>query len=212
MSLIGKILSGKEFNEIYKDTVFVKLTNCCEEHNGFMFRTGLNVDTVEFNPIGECSAGGIYFTEEKYIYMWTDCCGNKSVQWIRVVTIPDDARVYVEKQKFKADKMILSERSYIWCNEKYYINIIKHNYAYFKFVENPSNEMCKMVLQIDGMYLQYIKKQTPELCSIAILNSWKALKYVNEQTPELCLLAVSQYCQAIEYVVNQTEELCKFSD
>jgi hypothetical protein len=38
--------------------------------------------------------------------------------WTRNVIIPDDAKVYVENNKFKADKIILDDRQLIdWINE-----------------------------------------------------------------------------------------------
>jgi hypothetical protein len=59
----GEVISGGKFNWIYRDKQFVKLTNKEENHNGFQFQTGLNVDTSPFNPKGECRPGGIYFYE-----------------------------------------------------------------------------------------------------------------------------------------------------
>ena len=56
------VLTGEEFNKFYCDTFFYKLTNETEKHHNFQYQDGLNVDTVEFNPVGKCSAGGLYFT------------------------------------------------------------------------------------------------------------------------------------------------------
>jgi hypothetical protein len=57
------MITGTQFNEQYKDYKFVKLTSETENHNGFQFQTGLNVDHIKFNPMEECSPGGIYFTD-----------------------------------------------------------------------------------------------------------------------------------------------------
>ncbi len=97
----GKVMSGDEFNSAFPDTKFYKLTNKNEVHNEFRFKTGLNVDVLSFSPSGKCSAGGLYFTELQHIPLWLDyrpeiCC-------IRDVIIPEDARVYIEEKKFKAD-------------------------------------------------------------------------------------------------------------
>jgi hypothetical protein len=51
------MITGEEFNEQYKDYKFVKLTNETENDNGFQFKTGLNVNHSEFNPVGQCSPG-----------------------------------------------------------------------------------------------------------------------------------------------------------
>lgn len=102
------VVSGKKFNELYKDTKFVKLTNGPEIHNGFQFVDGLNIDTVEFNPTSQCCAGGIYFCVKDMTEHWRRNLA--SIFFIRDVTIPDDAQVYCESEKFKADKIILSRR------------------------------------------------------------------------------------------------------
>src|ERR1051325_8405242 len=100
------VLSGKKFNKKYHNKEFYKLTNELENHNGFQFKTGLNTDIIKFNPISECKPGGIYFTELDYVLAWISY-NNKKMTKIRKVTIPDNAKVYVEKIKFKADKLIL---------------------------------------------------------------------------------------------------------
>jgi hypothetical protein len=101
---LPKMLTGEQFNEKYKYHKFVKLTNETENHNSFQFQTGLNIDHVKFNPVGECSQGGIYFTDINKIYIWLHY-SDKHMYWIRNVTIPDDAQIYVETDKFKADKL-----------------------------------------------------------------------------------------------------------
>ena len=109
---ITRTFSGKDFNIKYANYSFVKLTTQDECHNGFQFKTGLNIDTIEFNPIGDCCPGGLYFTDLNVKDKWFKY-GNKTMIWERKVIIPDDALVYVELHKFKSDKFILEERSKI---------------------------------------------------------------------------------------------------
>ena len=52
---------GEKFNNAYPDTIFIKLTNEAEIHNGFKFQNGLNIDHVPFDPSGSCKRGGIYY-------------------------------------------------------------------------------------------------------------------------------------------------------
>lgn len=40
---------------------YYRLTNKAEVHRGLQYHDGLNVDPVEFSPVGSCSAGGMYF-------------------------------------------------------------------------------------------------------------------------------------------------------
>jgi hypothetical protein len=83
----GNVLQGKEFNELYKGKPFIKLTNKDEIHNGFKFKTGLNVDTVPFDPSSGCKPGGIYFCEFSNIVSWLDYNGTPN-QYYRYVLIP----------------------------------------------------------------------------------------------------------------------------
>ena len=58
-----KVYTGKEFNELNKITnnIYIKLTSKDGIHNGYQFKEGLNEDTMQFNPTGNCTSGGIYF-------------------------------------------------------------------------------------------------------------------------------------------------------
>lgn len=60
----------------------------------------------------------LYNTSLSNIYIWLD-----SKEFIRCVTIPDDAQVCIYKNKFKANKIIVGPRieiqdSDIWLNEE----------------------------------------------------------------------------------------------
>ena len=127
----SKLLSGKDFNQRYQTGKFVKLTNELENHNGYQFETGLNIDSIPFNPSGECRPGGIYFCLVEKIPMWLNYTDQPMI-YVRWVSIPDDALVYIEEDKFKADRMILSERQKIddfeeWKDLLYYSNAVKQN-------------------------------------------------------------------------------------
>jgi len=86
---------------------YYKILNEEENHRGLQYKTGLNIDPVEFNPYGNCQPGGIYFASK-------DILGFLSHgPWIRKVTIPEDAQIYKNPkppEKWKADKVILEER------------------------------------------------------------------------------------------------------
>jgi len=117
---IGKEMTGKEFNEAYPDIDLVKLTNKKEIHHGFQFTDGLNIDTFKFNSEVDCSPGGIYFVEKVYASEWIHYITyfeSKMMSNIRKVTIPNDARVYIEPHycqcKIKADKIILAPKEAI---------------------------------------------------------------------------------------------------
>jgi len=205
--MIGKVLSGKEFNELYKDNTFYKLTNDEENHNGFQFKDGMNVDNILFNPTKKCSPGGIYFTEYDKIPIWIEY-GDNVMYWIRKVVIPDNAQVYIEDYKFKADFMYLGERKSIWDDDELCMLAVQQNGWALQYVKEQTLELCKLAVQQNEYALYYVKKQTPELCELAVQKNGFALEYVKEQTPEICKLAVQEIGYALEYVKEQTPELC----
>ena len=89
--------------------MYFKITNREEKHNGMQYQTGLNVDILPFNdnPKASCVPGGIYFSDEKNI------CGFLTYgQWIREVTLPEDAKVVKDPSggKWRANKVLLGER------------------------------------------------------------------------------------------------------
>jgi len=92
---VGKVLSGAEFVKILDGVLLVKFVNNDDVHFGMTYRTGLNTDILEFNPNGECSGGGIYFTTLNDMYNHITSYGD----YMRYVTLPNDAKVYVEKKQ-----------------------------------------------------------------------------------------------------------------
>ena len=90
---------------------YYKVLNQELNHHGFQYvENALNVDTLKFNPSGECESGGLYFTREDIFNFL------KFGIYLCEVTIPEDAKVYENPGpiiKWKADKIILGEKKKI---------------------------------------------------------------------------------------------------
>jgi hypothetical protein len=154
-----KIETGIEFNSINMNGVeFYKILNEKENHHGFQYNDGLNIDTNEFNT-HTCSAGGLYFCEKKYISLYI----HYGI-YIRKVSIPNDARISIERYKFKADKIILGERQ-----------------SLKDFFSNQTYEFILAAVTQNGNALYHVNKecQTPELCLAAVTQNGNAMEYVN---------------------------------
>ena len=231
------ILSGTEFNERYPNTEFYKVLHHDCIHFGFTYQHGLNVDHIPFKPTGECSAGGLYFTEVDKVSYWIDRF--KSV-YIAKVTIPSNASVSVEKDKFKADQFVLDldnkvliKDFYMWENEEFCkISVsqadtynlvfvrnqpdeicklaVKHDYRALEYVINQTDEICKIAVSNHGFALEFVKDQTDDICKMAVKNGY-GLEFVKVQTDEICKIAVSKNGRALQYVLLQTDELCKLA-
>ena len=200
----NQIFNGKTFNEKYLDQILVKLTNQLENHNGYQFQTGLNIDSITFKPKGECQPGGIYFCQLKHLPLWVNY-SNKQMFYVRFVTIPDDALVWIERDKFKADRLILVERLEIgdlevWKDPAYCLTAVKNNNYAFKYVKEQTEEINLAAVKKDGRVLKYVLEQTEKINLAAVKTNGYALEYVLEQTPQICLAAVKNSGCALQYV------------
>ena len=181
------MITGKEFNEQNKGVRFVKLTNesCC--HNGFEFKEGLNVDTVEFDEKEECCPGGLYFCKYEDFGEWIKYGNHEKMEYIWDVTIPDEEKVINMGKKLKVHSFILLNKQCIWNN----------------------NDICLEVVKQNGYALEYVKEQTEEICLEAVKQNGLTLCNVKEQTEEICLEAVKQYGRALKYVKEEFKVVCQ---
>ena len=108
-----KLMSGKEFNERYPEVRLVKLTNPEEIHNTYQFRTGVNKESKIMTFEENCDPNGLYFTTLENIGRWFSYNGSGNMHYIRDVTLPDGALVWIGGSKFKASEIILGERKMI---------------------------------------------------------------------------------------------------
>lgn len=201
-----------EFLDKYKDVIFVKLTNQQENHNDFQYQTGLNIDTLTFNPTSECESGGLYFCSLDKLYRWLRY-GDKKMYYVRFVSFPEDVLIYEEEHSFKASSLILSERQVIselkiWEDNKYCLEAVKRDGSTLEYVRNQTEEICLKAVKQYGLALQYVLDQTDEICLKAIKRHDDALKYVKNQTEAICLEAVKQNGNALQFVKDQTDLIC----
>ena len=137
-----KEMSGEEFYTRFPNLSkrLVKLTSNTECHNEFQFKTGLNVDSIPFYPKDECQPGGMYFTDIDNISRWLDYSDDE-MKYCRTVKLPKDCRVYIEENKFKADRFILGKRVKIkdlpyWSDDDYCLNAVRNNTKSLKYVRD----------------------------------------------------------------------------
>ena len=91
-------------------TTYLKITNELENHKGFQYKNGLNVLIEPFSVSGSCCAGGLYFTEQRYIHHYYGYGVH-----IRVVELPiNDPDFLMVKDpqgnKWRANKIIFGKK------------------------------------------------------------------------------------------------------
>ena len=129
-----------------------------DKHYLHTYFEGENVDKIPFNPTGTCKPGGMYFTDYLNVPLYVNYG-----KLIADVTLPDDAKVYVETNKFKADKIIISN--------------IRPLEKFFSDFNYPKLHAVKL----NGKILKYFKEQTEEICLEAVKQDGFALKYVKNK-------------------------------
>ena len=209
---IHTVLTGAEFNALHADKKFVKVLNDSLCHYDFTYTAGLNVDTQPFNPSSTCSKGGLYFCEEEHLHLYLFSYGSICA----TVSIPDNALVYKEDTKYKANQLILHNIQPItelplWWDATFTKNIVQKNGYALKFIKEQTEEMCRLAVQQDGNALLNVKEPSEELCRLAVQQNGHALLYVKEPSEEVCRLAVQQNGWAIQYMKEPSEEVCRLA-
>jgi hypothetical protein len=211
---------GLEFNRLTKNIIFVKLMKSehnynfypsHEKHFGFQYVTGLNIDTIPFNPNGFCKEGGLYFCECSKFYMYLDD-EDYEIKYIRRVLIPDDAMVYVERNKFKADRIILSEKKLIselnaFNYESECLKFIEYNTIALRYIKNPSLKLRTKAFKKSLLALYYINGQIEEICLESVKINGMSLSFVKKQTLQICIEAVKQNRNATIYVDEKFKQI-----
>ena len=176
-------------------------------HNGFTYQAGLNVDTEPFEPQERCY-GGLYFSDLEHIAQYF-AYGD----WVARVTLPPNARwIQEDADKFKADRVILSDLQPwkdwdLWNDDTFIKHAVQQDGCVLQHAKHQTPELCLAAVQQNGLALQYVKRQTPTLCLAAVQEDGLALQYVKHQTYDICLTAGQENVQSLKYVKYRTHEL-----
>lgn len=188
---------------------FFKILRSDLTHYGFTYQPGLNVDTVPFNPEPVCGAGGLYFAHQTHIVPFLSYGS-----LIARVTLPSDARwVAVDEDKFKADRIVLSDiqpwkDSELWRDEVFCRKAVKYNGAFLQFVVQQTRELCLSAVQRFGDDVYFVRHPTEEICLAAVQAESRALQYITNPSEKVALAAVQQNGLMLQFVPHPTEEIC----
>ena len=95
--------TGKEFKTFFPpDRIFYKVLRISLIHHQFQYKVGINIDTKKFNPHGECAEGGLYFCHISDLPLYLDYG-----RCIAEIKILDDSLIYIEPNKYKANKFVI---------------------------------------------------------------------------------------------------------
>jgi hypothetical protein len=210
---VGKVLTGREVTDILDGMPLLKFMNDNDTHFGMTYKTGINVDVVQFNPNGKCCDGGIYLaTLDGFVGYY-----NRYGSYARRAYLEDDAKVYVEHHKIKCDKVILEERKLkddllaeLYCQ---YVSSGKIMYVPQNIFRNyrdvKSSDAIKNMLNISPHGIQYIRRKmrTDDLVKHVVGIDGTTLKHIDikQRTAEINKIAVTQNGMALQYVPKELQ-------
>lgn len=227
----GETISGYEFNKLFNGETFIKMLNFWQLHDGLCYKTGLNMVINDFNLKKECE-DGIYFCHLYQSPLWmfySDEFGRIKWYWYANVTVPNDAQIHIEKDKFKVDKIILGEMMFIdnlILPENIYLHHINKHPNIVKCIPLStlkSKGFFVNAIQVNPSVLKYASnyiKNEHTLCDLGVNSAYidamkkngSLLKFVpnNIMTHELCIMAIKQNGLSLKFVPNNimTHELC----
>jgi hypothetical protein len=156
---------------------FVKILSEDLKHNGFQYKEGMNVDTKPFDNNFNSSFGyGLYFTTNKLIYDYLSYG-----PLIADVTVPLDANVVQFADKFRADRIYISNIRR-WDRELDLEKALNNNGSAIKHIQNPSDELLLMAIRRNARNIQYIKNPTDEMKLAAIKQNTTTIQYIKDST------------------------------
>lgn len=172
----NRIIKGKNL----KNIPLYKITNIEENHHGFKYNDGENIDTLDFNATGDCMSGGLYFFQLKEIDNYTGYgC------YIRQVFVDDDEDVYCMSRKFKAHKINVGQ---------------KISLNGFKINDSDIARYLICYINIKWFHPDVITNEILELC-------WKNIKYIwlsdipeNYRNEKICMSYIKKDVRNFKYI------------
>jgi len=192
-------VSGTKFNDLYKNTKFYKFLNDDMIHHYFEYIVGLNIDHNVFCPNKGCLEGGLYFCEASKCHLYWSSYGKK----IALIKIPNNARVCIDRDSFKADRLIIDEICrFEYLPIDFWMRILKHT-----LLISLTESECRLTMARVGNVLYYIDHTDSGNKIIRRLdiqqNGW-AVWCDKDFTDEVSTLVSQQDGgDAFEYVKNQ---------
>jgi len=196
------MLPGTTFKELFGFFTFYKILQENELEKNQLLVTGLNdISLTQKNGYVD---GGIVFNIQDNLFKGLINHTN-IYKYIREVEIPDDALVFIDYNSFKADKLILKERSNIsdseiWNDINYCKEVLLLDHRYISFIKNPPYELLDWLLSKRPIAIEYIDQVPNDLIIKVITNMPYLIKYVKNPTIEHYLLAYEKNSYAIQYI------------
>lgn len=108
-----------------------------------------------------------------------------------IAEIPDDARVNIEQNRYKADKIILTEIiEYKNMPDKFWIDILPFDHNALRMIREQTEELCLIVLEQNVDAFHFMKDEFKESKRF---ESYKHILQNQEISDEICRNMVNDF-------------------
>jgi hypothetical protein len=190
---MDNVISGKDFNKL--GIIPCKILKRNLNHYNYQYKLGLNILKEKFKPYGECEGGGLYFCDMKKFYLYNDYG-----PFVGILKLPNDAKIYVEEDKFKTDKFIIEK---IVDKKEFYLDDYYDTENSFKIFE-------KLLFHIENPYY-YLRKQTDEINWLCIRMYPKFLERIENPNIEIIKYCINRIPGLFYHLENKPYDLCLFA-
>jgi hypothetical protein len=177
--------------------------------NEFKYNLGRNVDIIEFNPIPQCVAGGLYYTDFENMAQFTSY---GSI--IGIVKIDDGIPIVkINTNTYKSPEINILEfydfeefisNKELYTEEK---TRIKDPVLKFRLKENPSEEFKIATVKNNGLVIEYIKDPSESVQLAAVIQNGFAIQHIEEPSEDVQLAAVNSDADVILFIKDPSKEL-----
>jgi hypothetical protein len=201
------ILNSKGLYEKYGTNMrFYKLTNKKETHNNFLYKSGVNIDILPFNPNPTSRPGGMYFFSEPNLYKFMRYVDQP--YYIREVAFDELSLICEDGDNFKTNRFILCDRvdwrEYFNSRPALVYEAVKYSSNSIRYVDNQTDKLCLLAVNGDPFSIQYIINPSDEVIRVAIKkNAYVLFSIINRKN-----LSEDIYMEAIRY---KPEIICNTS-
>lgn len=231
----GSMFSGELLNEMFPGYRFVIL---CTEDDKVNYSDTIKQGLYEkpfTHQTASYASGGITFTDQTNWLSFRTY--SITVTHYRDVEIPFDSQVFIDKDEYRANKVIFHDKKLIkdmeiWDNKEFCRVAIKSDVKWIKYAkaldtndyftlisQNPNLiqhlDMSKVTPSMlmtavchDGLLLKYIENQNLQICKLAVNKNYRAFTFAKFQDDEMCLSVLKVDGMLLEYVINQTPDIC----
>ncbi|ARF12430.1 protein of unknown function DUF4116 [Klosneuvirus KNV1] len=200
--LQNTLLSGNSFKDFFPNKEFFTIVD--EE-------VDIGPYEKEMKYINNFVTGGMdFYDNTNYINGLKHL---KTVKYVIILQIPDDANVFVESDQYTSDKLIVIdkkpiEQMDIWDKPEIYIKIVNENPIFMKYIKNNKENVTMEMLKKNPSLINHVDKPTDDMIIASLSTSPYLLSHIKNPDMKLCIEAIKISPKCIQYIDNLTEEMC----